>query len=548
MALPFLPSTDETLDLKTGSFRSTKTGRFTRKFPLKEFVNSLTKLLSTTEENKSVTAELVKTALILEDKIKALFIPRQAMQEQAVQEAESIDKESLIVQEKQKLKKTGFDILKFAAVLPLLFNDKIKAIVTGFFHGFLDSISLAMPALKALRFITRNLLDILKVYFGIKLFKRLYDAFVSIKKLAELTGILSQIKQGSEPSLDKPRAIAPGNEIDLEKEKLKKRNEKLKRRLKRKGIQYNKSVKLSQVLKKNIKNIKNIKNVLKSNITNLKGKITLLKDYGTKTFTKVKELVQFKNIAIKFKQLVFGGLKNLLKVVRVIKTGLALTGIGYLLGGAVDAGINTLIDYFTNEDPKKAGEGTAEKLVKMFANNFIKSITFGFFDLNTVKRLIIQGVNNLKSKNIIPEWVANKIIDFIGKPEEKTTEKPNATTTQPTAATPEPTTPQQPAAATPKSATPQQPSTGTESAESLDSTASSKSAAGAAVNSTAMESSSLSGETALNGSQDIEIEKKIISRPGNQITINNLKNNTIIPSEKPRNRNSSVVFSDSVGF
>jgi hypothetical protein len=73
-SLPFKPNLDEKLDLNSASFRSTKTGRFTRKFPLEKFIASLNKLTDTSEKIKLVSSELVDSSqLVVADLDKFLL-------------------------------------------------------------------------------------------------------------------------------------------------------------------------------------------------------------------------------------------------------------------------------------------------------------------------------------------------------------------------------------------------------------------------------------------------------------------------------------------
>jgi len=541
-SLPFKPNLDEKLDLNSASFRSTKTGRFTRKFPLEKFIASLNKLTDTSEKIKLVSSELVDSSqLVVADLDKFLLSKKR---EQATKTtAVRVDGPKASNISKPELKKAGFDILKFTALFALLFNDKIRAIVTGFFDGIIENLGLPEPVLKTLKFITKNLFDILKVYFGFKILKGVYDAFMSIKRLAEVTGILSQANQNKPvtPETDLKKSAVPeidGEKEDLkkQKEKLKNRNDKLKRRLEKKNIKYNKKIELTRVLKKNINVIKN--------------KVNLFKDYSTKTFNKVKELTNFKTLAIKFKQMVFGGLKSVLKVVRAIKTGLAITGIGYLLGAAVDAGINTLVDYFTT-DPEK-GESGVERVGKLFADNFIKSVTLGFFDLNTVKRVLIKGIDFLLEKKIISSWLANKAKDIIGKPKEEKEDnaaegvsKPPVSASQPPASKkavseqPETNTRQQTSAASTQASAPTTSATNKTSEQTAE-----PSSTAPAV----MEPVASTGQQTQINSEQVVIAKKQNNRQSPPIIVNNTTNKTVMPAETPRNFSTPSVFSDSVGF
>ncbi|NBW58625.1 hypothetical protein EBR43_12790, partial [bacterium] len=259
-----------------------------------------------------------------------------------------------------------------------------KKLVGDFFQGFLTSLGVSQKAINALKFIVNHLKEIFLAYFGIKVFKQVMSAFDAVKKLAQVTGILAEATQASND--------ANSTDLDLERKKtrsLKEKQEVLKRRLNKKGIKYTAKTKLISTLRKNVRAVKN--------------KFNKVKAFATSTFTKLKEMVKVKNLFMSFKRMVFGGLRNILKAVRVIKTGLAVTGVGFLVGVAVDAAISTALDYFTT-DPEK-GESTLRQLGKLFADNVIKSVTFGLADLNSLKRLFNKLIDLLP----VPDWVKKKI-------------------------------------------------------------------------------------------------------------------------------------------
>lgn len=89
----------------------------------------------------------------------------------------------------EKTSQVGFDIFKLALLLPLLLNDKVKALVGGFFKKFLEKLGVAAPIVDAMALAIDNIQYILGAYFGFKIWKSVKGAFDAIMELARVTGI-----------------------------------------------------------------------------------------------------------------------------------------------------------------------------------------------------------------------------------------------------------------------------------------------------------------------------------------------------------------------
>jgi hypothetical protein len=96
----------------------------------------------------------------------------------------------------------GLSIAKLALLIPLLMNDKVKALVGGFFEKFLSNLGVAKPIVDAVLLAVQNLDKILITYFGFKVFQSVKGAFDSIMELARVTGLVAESTNEQASSID----------------------------------------------------------------------------------------------------------------------------------------------------------------------------------------------------------------------------------------------------------------------------------------------------------------------------------------------------------
>jgi hypothetical protein len=389
--LPFLPEQGESLDLKSGRFRSQKTGRYTRRVDLEVIVAAIKDTLKSVVSIDQKMTELVKSAELINTNIVSLgdlVNPRSKRQKPPVDAAQ--EKREAISSVKEKTKKAGFSIMGLVALIALLKNDKLMAIVKGFFTGFLEGLGFGKEAIEKIKFWVGFAVNAFKVYLGFKVFKQVYDAFMAMKRLGELMGILGQ-KTQTESGLVAQREV-----VARTKETLAQRATKMKDAFK-------------AAAEKAQARVKSITKVLtnKNELIKLKNKaIASTKATLTKSINTIKQ--KFSN----FKKLIMNGIKLIRSAVKITTLAASLPsfGLSLLIGAAVDAVLMTALDYFmADEGAKPDGAGMLGNLAK----NFVESITFGFVKGDKLKEMVIAGAKKLFS------WF-QKAWDWFGSSDKKT--------------------------------------------------------------------------------------------------------------------------------
>lgn len=193
-----------------------------------------------------------------------------------------------------------------ALAIPFLLTPEVKEMLGSFFDGLLESLGLGKKAVDNIKIGLGITAGIIASYFSYKVLSGVYDAFMQMKKLAEVMGLL-----GETTATEK-------NKIDAEKEKVGAAGDKAKDDLKD--------------VKKDIKKGKKIKNTP----VGVYDKIKLLMD----------------KIAPKLKSL--GG--NFLKALPGVGT---ILGIGLILYGLFDIG-KDIYDMFTGSADDKDEEAEQE--------------------------------------------------------------------------------------------------------------------------------------------------------------------------------------------
>lgn len=489
------PKKGEVLDLKSASFRSEKTGRYTRKIDVRSIIDSVNVLKPTTEKIKV-------SALKLKDEVVGFRTLMLKQSEKPARPSAVIEEKpgtSSIKEGLEDLSSSSFNLAKLALLIPLLFNETTRNIVSGFFEGVLEGLGLSQEAIKIMKSIAAGAVMAFKLYLGYKVFKSIFDVFMAFKKLADATGILGLLigKKNSE-------MVAAGPEADLEKDNLRKQTKKQ------------------------------------------RGLIKTLKTRAKVFMRKIKQFMNFKKIAI-------GALRAVKGIVRVVKTATAWTGIGYLIGAAIDAGIGTLIDYYTAEEENEESSAAGfEKVGKLFADNFIQSLTFGAVNLEDLKSMINGLIDAGIKKKIVPEWLGNKL-KFDTSKSATPEKKASATGTTPAVEVGSKDISQKKAAAassrpTPSAtgAVPNTPSMTSAAAAPGGSQSSTGSPTGTA--SVAMEpSQSGLGQSLQDTSEETLSAKKILS--GNVTNVVNVDNSQNLHTEESKTTNFSpgVIFNSTVG-
>lgn len=362
------PKKGESLDLSSRAFRDVKTGRYTRGIDIRSILNSINMLEPTSKSLSEASVQLEEQVKIFAVKFKKAF----GIEAKPVAAKLKRPSLSLMREGSEKLASSSWSLAKLALLLPLLFNETTKKILSGFFEGVLKGIGLSEDSIKIFKSIAAGAVMAFKVFLGYKVIKSVLDTFSAMKQLANATGILGLLvgEKGNEVALREKNVSTSNTELEADNSRLKKKGGRLQR-------------------------------VVRS----LKARTKLL----TRS---VKKLFNFKKLAI-------GALKVIRTAARVIKTATAWTGLGFLIGAAVDAGLSTLLDFYTKEEDS---EDTKESLFmtvgKSFADNFVQSLTFGALNLNDLKNMINSVIDAGISKKVIPEWIGKKL-KFDTKSEDK---------------------------------------------------------------------------------------------------------------------------------
>ena len=363
--LPLLPQEGESLDLKSGRFRNKKTGRYSRRVDVEAIVatikDALTHIITV---DKGMDAAVKKAELIQTDfrELTAALLP-------TAEDPKDAHKKALrkaTSESKAAIKSAGMDILGLVGLLAVLKNDKLMSIVGGFFKGFLKSIGMSDRAIAKLFLGVKLAVAAFKLYLGYKVFKNVLAAFNALKNLGQVLGILTEKNNVMSSKFSIREAFIKGKEALL------------------KGL-----TKTVQFFKSAYTKVKTIAKSFYKTITSWKRITQTVRIFYKKTIKAIKlvygkVITKFKT----FKTLVFSGLKLAIKGVRVAKVvaGAATFGIGYIVGGLVEAGLSTALDYWIS---KEMGEGTPDgsELVGMFLKNFVEGITLGLVNGDKLKSI-----------------------------------------------------------------------------------------------------------------------------------------------------------------
>lgn len=479
------PMEGESLDLPSRAFRDKKTGRYTRGVNIKSILDSINILEPTTKSLNEAAVQLEEQVKIFAVGLGKLFAPKPAAPVQEKRPSMSLAREGA-----EKLASSSFSLAKLALLIPLLFNETTKKIIAGFFEGVLKGIGLSEESIKMMKVIAAGLVTAFKVFLGYKVVRSVLDVFDAFKKLADATGILGILvdKQGKEVALRESNINDRTVELENENKGLKNKGRKNRR---------------------------------------------LIDRLKTKTKVFIRNIKKFLN----FKKIVLGGLKAVRTAVRVIKTAAAWTGLGFILGAAIDAGFGTLIDFYTKEEESEDTKDSAFQAIgKSYADNFVKSLTFGAINLNDLKKMINGLLDAGVQKGLVPEWAAKRL-----KFNVKEEQKPPVTATQPqrgsaAAAAPPP-------SSTPVSTAAAQTGAPAMSATAATSAAAPQSPAAAPVPSSEIPSKSIQDVSESNISTKKELSSSMVN---NVVNVNNSQNLYMKTEDKP-NYASDVMFNSAVG-
>ena len=111
-------------------------------------------------------------------------------------------------------------VASFAALLALLINPETRKILTDFFTGFMEGLGLSKEGLAKVKLIFGATIGILGIYFASSVLSSVMNAFESMKRLAQVMGLLGEVQQ------------AKGAEIDADKKKISETREKRLKRVK----------------------------------------------------------------------------------------------------------------------------------------------------------------------------------------------------------------------------------------------------------------------------------------------------------------------------
>lgn len=140
--------------------------------------------------------------------------------EEAQSEAEKKSKLSALSDSANAVANAVPGVAAFAAALALLINPETRKIIFDFFEGFMAGLGLSKEALAKAKLIVGAAVAVLGVYFTSAVLSQVNTAFNSMKRLAQVMGILSEVQK------------AKSVEIDAEKEKMSKSRQKRLKRVK----------------------------------------------------------------------------------------------------------------------------------------------------------------------------------------------------------------------------------------------------------------------------------------------------------------------------
>lgn len=140
--------------------------------------------------------------------------------EEAAAEAEKKSKLSALSDSANAIAAAVPGVASFAAALALLINPETRKIIFDFFEGFMQGLGLGKEALAKVKLVLGATIAVLGVYFTSSVLMQVKEAFDSMKRLAQVMGLLSEVQQ------------AKSVEINTEKEKISKTREKRMKRVK----------------------------------------------------------------------------------------------------------------------------------------------------------------------------------------------------------------------------------------------------------------------------------------------------------------------------
>ena len=399
--LPLLPQEGESLDLKSGRFRDKKTGRYSRRVDMEAIVATIRDALKHILAVDEGTAAAVKKAELIQSNFKdilPLFVPTSNRssgdRKQAIQKAK--------VETKAAIKSAGMNILGLVGLIALLKSDRIMAIVGGFFKGFLKALGWSNRSIAKLFLGVKLAIAAFEVYLGYKVFKSVLEAFNAMKRLGQALGFLTQRTQlkGIELAAQQMKDAA---------------------RIRAREVAFKAK---ESIFTKVLARTRKIATSFFKTITSWKRISQTIRIFYKRTIRTINSV--YKNIIMKFKNfktLVFTGLRLAIKGISVAKVaaGLASFGIGWIIGGIVEAGLSTALDYWI---AKETGEGTpnGSELVGLFTKNFVGAVTLGLVDGSKLKDIATEMAKKFFSwfRPDTPEQKAKKeknLAEAFGKKE-----------------------------------------------------------------------------------------------------------------------------------
>jgi len=126
------------------------------------------------------------------------------------------------------VKKAGLDVAKFALLFPLLVSEEVRKKVLAMWEGFLEGLGLGKEKIELFTKIIKVVGGLLVLYWGAKTIKRVFDAFNSMYKLAQLMTVAALITDSKEVKIEKERQSAEKGKKDLRRQRAKVRLEKRK--------------------------------------------------------------------------------------------------------------------------------------------------------------------------------------------------------------------------------------------------------------------------------------------------------------------------------
>ena len=368
--MPFLPLQGESLDLKSGRFRSQKTGRYTRRVDLEVIVTSIKSIFTSVQNIDQSTTVLAEKSELIRDDIKQLVQLSTGTAPQPEPKSKP-DLGAARANVAATVKKAGFNALGLAGLILLLKNEKVMAIVKGFFTGFLKSLGVSEETIEMLGTAAKVLTKMFEIYLAYKLFKNISEAFTAMKNLGMAMGLLSEknAAAGAELSAKEAKLAAKEKAGDLrdnkKMNKMKRRLKKTKLNLKKVGGFFSNSQRRNKVTKRFFNN--------------------RIKDMS-------KQLQKLGKVAKRFKsflKLVFTGLKGIRKAVSIAKLAMAIPtlGISLLIGIVLDAALGTAIDYFSAKQMDDKSPGLAE-IAGFFGKNLVETITLGLVSGDKIGEIV----------------------------------------------------------------------------------------------------------------------------------------------------------------